>query len=406
MIKRILLGLLAAALFATGCAAFGGGGDYSIEVQLERTFNLFPGSPVRVLGVKVGIVTDIGVRDGDDFVTASLRITDGGRIIPAEGGALIITESLLGERFVQLEPFIAGEDDPAPTSGHVIDLEQTSVPSEFDEVLEGLNNFVGGLNPDDVQRFFGNLADVLEGNGETLGNTIEQARVAINVLQEHDDELVQLASRLADLNETLGTRDQAIGRILQDWNTVAETIVAERGDLDVALDGLARFSNALGELLNEHRPGLEADIETVTRIGRTAVRNLGHVERAAVYTAELFRHAERVVTRDPNYWLPLLNSLGELATGPVESIQGSLLRRIGQNCEDVGLPGCDALLELIDDLCVPVLQTCEASATTAGDILSQIRDASPELFEHILENNLLNDVGDQALLDTLDGGAA
>jgi phospholipid/cholesterol/gamma-HCH transport system substrate-binding protein len=406
MIKRSLLGLLAAALFATGCTAFGGGSAYAIEVQLERSFNLFPGSPVRVLGVKVGVVTDIGVREGDDFVTATLRITDDGRIIPANGGALIVTESLLGERFVQLEPFVDGDDEPAPTSGHVIELERTNVPSEFDEVLEGLNNFVGGLNPDDVQRFFHNLALVLEGNGEALGNTLEQARVAINVLQEHDDELVQLATRLADLNETLGTRDQAIGEILQDWNTVAETIVAERGNLDVALDGLARFSNALGELLNEHRPGLEADIETVTRIGRTAVRNLGQLERAAVYTAELFRHAERVVTRDPNYWLPLLNALGTLATGPVESAQGSLVRRIASNCEQAGLPGCDAFLEALDGLCVPVLQNCEASATTAGDILAQIRGFSPELYEQILDSNLLNATGDQAIRDIVEGAGA
>ncbi|MDX1510080.1 MAG: MCE family protein [Nitriliruptorales bacterium] len=407
LLRRSLLGMLAAALLAAACSPLAAASAYTMEVQLERSFNLFPGSPVRVLGVKVGVVSDIGVREGDDFVTATLRITDADRVIPIDGTAQIVTESLLGERFVQLEPFLPG-DEPAPTSGHVITLvdedgnPRTSVPSEFDEVLEGLNNFVGGLNPDDVQRFFHNLATVLEGNGERLGSTIEQARVAINVLQEHDEELVTLAARLADLNETLGTRDEEFGDILEDWNTVAETIVAERGDLDVALDGLARFSNALGELLNEHRPGLQADIETVTRIGRTAVRNLGHLERAAVYTSELFRHAERVVTRDPHYWLPLLNALGTLATGPLESTQGSLIRRIESNFVGGGTAAeRRALADLIEPLCIPLLQNCQESATTAGDVLAQLHAFSPELFEEVLANNGLNDEGDQLLRDLI-----
>lgn len=404
--KRVLLGILAAALLATGCSSLFGNGTYAIEVQLDRSFNLFPGSPVRILGVKVGVITDIGVREGDDFVTATVQIGDETRLIPADGTAVVVTESLLGERFIQLEPYAAG-DEPAPTTGHVIPIAQTSVPAEFDEVLEGLNDFVGGLNPQDVARFFSNLAAVLEGNGERIGSTVEQARTAINVLQEHDDELVGLAGRLADLNETLGTRDQALGDIIEDWNTVASTIVAERGDLDQALAGLARFSDVMAELLEEHRPGLEDDIETVTRVGRTAVRNLGQLERAAVYTAELFRHAERVVTRDPNYWLPLLNAAGSLATTPVESISESLLRRIGVNCEELALPGCDALLEALDGVCIPIISVCEEAATqmSAAEALLEIQEFSPDLLDRILEVNGLNELGDGVLRDLLGGDA-
>lgn len=403
--KRVLLGILAAALLATGCSSLFGGGTYALEVQLDRSFNLFPGSPVRVLGVKVGVITDIGVREGDDFVTATVQISDETRLIPADGTAVIVTESLLGERFIQLEPFEQG-DDPAPTTGHVIPIARTSVPAEFDEVLEGLNEFVGGLNPEDVSRFFSNLAAVLEGNGERIGGTVEQARVAINVLQEHDDELVNLASRLADLNETLGTRDEAIGDIIEDWNTVASTIVNERGDLDQALAGLARFSDVMAELLEEHRPGLEDDIETVTRVGRTAVRNLGQLERAAVYTAELFRHAERVVTREPNYWLPLLNAVGSLATTPVESISGSLVRRIAANCEALALPGCDALLDSLGGVCIPIISACDEAAAqmSAAEVLLQIREFSPDLFDRVLDVNALNDLGDGVLRELLGGG--
>ena len=53
--------LLTLALSTTACGVFGGDGSYEVRAEFARTYNLFPGSPVRVLGVEVGKITDLHV---------------------------------------------------------------------------------------------------------------------------------------------------------------------------------------------------------------------------------------------------------------------------------------------------------------------------------------------------------
>lgn len=391
--------LLTLALSTTACGVLGGDGSYEISAEFARTYNLFPGSPVRVLGVEVGKITDLHVEPGSDVVTAEMVI-DGGTVLPADASALIIPEALLGERYIQIEP--AYVEGPEMEAGTTIPVERTVVPYEFDEVLEGLNQFVGGLEPDEVGRMFDNLATVLDGQGAKVGDVIDQAHDAIQVLQDNDEELVSLAGRLGDLNETLGTRDQALGEIIEDWNTVTSTLASDRADIDGALRGLVRMTDELGRLLEDHRSSLETDIETLTRVGRTANRNIDNLSMLVLGAAELFRHAERVIDRERN-WLPLQNHSGQL--GP--EIARTVSNRLRGLCERAGLPAdqCDQLP--IDDivggqLCLDPIAPCpsDGSVKTIPEAVRDTLEASPELTEALRQRNGGEDPAD-AIADGL-----
>lgn len=378
--------LLTLALSTTACGVFGGDSSYEISAEFARTYNLFPGSPVRVLGVEVGKITDLHIEPGSDVVTAEMVI-DGGTVLPAEASALIVPEALLGERYIQIEPpYVEG---PEMEAGTTIPVERTVVPYEFDEVLEGLNQFVGGLEPDEVGRMFDNLATVLDGQGAKVGQVIDQAHDAIQVLQDNDEELVSLAGRLGDLNETLGTRDQALGDIIADWNTVTSTLASDRADIDGALRGLVRMTDELGRLLETHRASLETDIETLTRVGRTANRNIDNLSMLVLGAAELFRHAERVIDRERN-WLPLQNHSGQL--GP--EIARTVSNRLRGLCERAGLPAdqCDQLPidDIVgDQLCLDPIVPCpsDGSVKTIPEAVRDTLEASPELTEALRERN-------------------
>lgn len=404
-----LAGLVTAlALVATGCAVLASDDPYEIEVEFARTFNLFPGSPVRVLGVEVGTVRDLAVQPGDESVTATLVI-DPDVELPADAGALIVPESLLGERYVQIEPAYTGGETLA--AGATIPRDRTSVPYEFDEVLDNLNQFVSGLEPSEVGRFVANVADVLDGNGESLGRTIDNARTAIGVLRENDEEIVALASRLADLNETLATRDEEIGAILDDWNTVATAIVEERGDVSAALDGLVRLTAELGDLLGDHRGDLQRDVETLTRVGRTANRNLDQLSLAILGGAELFRHAERVIDREQHNWLPLVNhaeDLGrELAETLVSRLEGLCLASglSPDECEQIPLE------DLVGgDVCLPGVIPCDEDSVTMAEAIREVVDEHPELGDALLGDEDDGGTGDEddgsledGIGDVLDG---
>jgi phospholipid/cholesterol/gamma-HCH transport system substrate-binding protein len=375
--------LLALALLASGCGLLPGNGTYEVAAELTRSYNLFPGSPVRVLGVDVGRIVDLEVEPGRSTVKVLMRI-DGDVDLPADASAIVVPESLLGERYVQLPAYTEG---PRLEAGTVIPVERTSVPFEFDEVLEGLNEFVGGLDGPEVGRFVDNLAEVLDGQGEQLGRTIDRAHEAIGVLKNNDDELVALASRLADLNATLGTRDQQIARIIQDFDTLARSLVDDAGDLDAALRGVVQLTGELDGLLAEHSDRLTSDIEVLTRVGRTAQRNLDNLSLAVLGSAELFRHAERVVARDRNM-LPLQNQTDHLG----EALTDSIVFRLQGLCLGAGLDEDSCTLDVLEgllggELCLPPLMPCvgESSVPVEQALVNVLSEGDAELREALLE---------------------
>ncbi|MDX1620578.1 MAG: MlaD family protein [Nitriliruptorales bacterium] len=383
--------LLVLALAASGCSAlpFVGNGSYELRAEFDRTFNLFTGSPVRVLGVGVGKITELEISADKRAVTAVMTINEDVQV-PEGARAVIVPEALLGERYIQLTP--AYTDGPAMEPGTVIPLDRTQVPFEFDEVLEGLNDFVGALDEEAVGRFFANLADVLDGQGETLGQTIEDAHGAIQALQQSDEEIVSLANRLADLNETLATRDEAIGEIIEDWNTVTGSLAGDRQQIDAALAGLVRMTRQVGDLLQTHRTNLEEDIATLTRVGRTAQRNLDNVSMLTLGSAELFRHADRVINRDRN-WLPLLDHknpdalYGFIADDMAERLEGLCSRD-----EDIPQEVCDAIpfREVLGDVCIPDVIPCpegESGVKTMAEALRDLAETSEEFRDGILNDD-------------------
>lgn len=406
MRRNILRGLglaVVLAVLATGSWVLGGNDTYEVEATFARTYNLFPGSPVRVLGIDVGKVKEVEIDPGEDAVTAVLTV-DRDIELPADVGALIVPEALLGERYVQLDPPYTGGATLEP--GATIPLDRTQVPFEFDEVLENLNQFVEGLEPSEVGRFMSNLAEILDGQGEQLGQTIDNASEAIAVLKENDEELVALASRLADLNETLGTRDQALGEIIEDWNTVTGSLVGDRQHIDGALTGLVRLTTRLSDLLETHGEDLTADIAALTRVGRTANRNLDNLSLAILGSAELFRHAERVIDREERNWLPLVNHDSELG----EELADSIANRLVGLCLGAGLTEEECEQIPLDDLlaggelCLPGVVPCDGPDTpTVADAIRSVAEDHPDLADAIIgRQEDEGDGGEGSLGDELD----
>lgn len=377
-----LVGLLLLGLLASGCTMFGGRGSYEVTAELARSYNLFAGSPVRVLGLDVGRITELEVSPDRDTVRVHMRIR-GDVDLPEDAFLTVVPESVLGERYVQFDPPYTG--GPRLPGGATIPLERTQVPFEFDEVLEGLNEFVEGLDGQELARLVDNLAEVLDGKGEQLGRTIDQAHEAVGVLRDNDEELVALVSRLADLNETLATRDRQIGRIIEDWNTLTRSLADDRVDLDRALSGLVDLTRETALLLETNRTHLEDSIATLTRVGRTLDRNLSNVSLSILGSAELFRHAERVVRHDRNM-LPLHNQTFALP----QVITDSFIWRLQGICLSAGLSedecSFDLLAGLIDGvICAPPFVVCQPGSVTLEEALQRIISADTPASAAIFE---------------------
>ncbi len=348
----LLAGLVLVAVLGTACQS--GGGD-EFDVELARSHNLFVGSPVKVLGVEVGRVERLVSPEGGETVVATVRV-DRDVAVPADATAKLVQGTVLGERFIQLDP--AYTSGPRLEAGDTIPIERTAVPAEFDELLASLAQFLEGLPPEEVDRFLVNVAETLVGQGEELGATLETTAEAVAVLHEHDDDLVDLLVGVADLTETLGSRDAELRALLSDYAQLTGTLADERDTIDLALAESARLLIEVEDLLATQGERLGAGVEVLTRVGRTVDRNQHELGRAVRGQAELYRHAERVFDRERN-WLPLVNQAEDFP----RLISERLANRFAGLCERAGLPDCASTefwsSEMPVRVCLDPLLPCE-----------------------------------------------
>lgn len=405
--RRRLLAITAVLTLAAGACTvpFGGNSHYEITAEFGRTVNLFPGNAVRVVGVDVGRVKRIDVPEGSGVVRVTMSINRDVEL-SADANAVIVPQALIGERYVQLDPPHTG--GPVLEPGTTIPISRTGVPTEFDEVLDSVNDYLTKIPREEVARLVTNLALVLDGNGEELGRTLENAEEAIDVLRDNDEELISLASTLSDLNETLASRDQELGQLIEDWNLLTGTLAANRDDIDAALRGLARMVEELGLLLTEHRPDLESDIAVLTQIGRTAVRNLGEIDRFLHWSAELYRHADRVLDAEHN-WLPQLNQASDYNRLLADRVEDRLVGL----CIRLDVEACQVPAfwqgHLPQEICAPPLLLCpedRPEVVPLPEALGDALDRAPELSDRLeqeAESRRAREAAEDAVEDVVDG---
>jgi phospholipid/cholesterol/gamma-HCH transport system substrate-binding protein len=333
-VKRSAGLLIAFALVASSCTALGGqpSGSRELKAEFSRAVQLFPGNSVRVLGVKVGRV--LNVENTSDATEATFRIDDPDIKLPADVKATIIPVSLLGERYVQLFPAYEG----GPTfDEEIIPQERTTVPAEQDELLQGLNEYFGAIDPDNVSEFVSNTAEIIEGNGEALNRLIDKGSSVIQTLASKKDSLAGLISELNTLTVTLSTRQSAIARVINSFNTVGRTLNENRSALEGTVGGLTEAATQLSSLLIDNRDPLGEDIRSLTRTFRTLSRNAKAFARTGHWAKRLFGAASRAMDYQRN-WLRLGNQGGPLFELIVQRLEDRLVGvciRLGiEECQD------------------------------------------------------------------------
>jgi len=103
------------------------GTTYLIKAKFENTGSLARGSSVKMSGVRIGRVRDIGI-DPETFQAVVTMDIDGARNnIPADSSLKILTAGLLGEQYIGIE---AGGDPEPLKDGSKVEFTQSALVLE------------------------------------------------------------------------------------------------------------------------------------------------------------------------------------------------------------------------------------------------------------------------------------
>jgi phospholipid/cholesterol/gamma-HCH transport system substrate-binding protein len=372
---------LVLALALTACTLPFGAGPQSQTVQavLPRANNLFEGSDVRVLGIRVGSVRSL--EPEGLHVLATMEI-DQDIQLPADVNAVLTPTSLLGERFIQLDPPYTG--GPTLQSGSVIPPERTRVPAEIDEVLASFEAFLEGLDRDTLSNLVDVLAETLAGQGEGLNRLLDQGSTTVRILADSSDDLNGIVSEMADFNETLATRERQIGTFLEDWSTVVRTISEESDQIVDGLANLRRLMNEIRPLTDEHADQIVADMEVLATSLSTVERNLDRLGLMIRGSRLLFEGAGRGINFE--HARLRLDNEGEPLAG---AITLRLVDRLVGLCLRLGVELCSVPEfwepHLPDLICIPGLSVCPAGGAQLSAVLAEaLGQLPPEALEELV----------------------
>jgi phospholipid/cholesterol/gamma-HCH transport system substrate-binding protein len=306
-----------------------------VTAYFTRTVGLYEGSEVRILGIPVGLVTEV-VPEGE-VVRVELEY-DAAYDVPADAQAVVISPSVVSDRYVQLLPVHTG--GPALADGAEIPVERTAVPVELDRVFGSLDDLAVALGPEGANED-GALSRVLEtgaanldGNGEALGTTIEDLGLALDALASNDDDLFATVENLQTFTTTLAENDQAVTDLNTNLATVSDQLAGERDDLALALQNLAVALAEVESFVRENREVLTEDVaqlESVTAsvasqqealaetlvAAPTALSNLGNAYNPRSGTLDTRDNVTPIEQNPLAFLCSLLN--GSLASGGQEN---------------------------------------------------------------------------------------
>ena len=271
--------VLVAAIGAGLLTGMPGGSGTKLSARFSAAVGLYPGSDVRILGVKVGEV--LSVTPGKDGVTVKMRLDDGVKAA-ADTGAVIVSPTMVSDRYVQLtQPYDGGA---ALKSGALIT--DTGVPVEVDDLYGSLTDVAKQLGPEGANRN-GALSRLLEvaaenlgGEGKEINKMIDEFGKATGTLANSDDDFFATVGNLDELNTMLLTHDQGVASANRQLAAVSDYLAADSDDLAAALANLGDALGVLDDFIEDNRAHLKSSVEKLRGPTQTLVNQKKSLEEA------------------------------------------------------------------------------------------------------------------------------
>ena len=275
LLKKYAVPLVVIALVAAALLTMVGGDDSKrLVAHFPRTVSLYEGSEVRVLGVPIGTVERVTPSGTDVEVTMAY---DADIDLPADARAALVAPSIVGDRYVQITP-VFEEGDEVMADNTELELAQTAVPIELDQIFESLDTLNVALGPNGANEN-GALSDLLavtadnfEGQGANFNSTLQNFAKLSDTLANNKEELFGSAEQLGKFIETLAENDQTVRDFNQSLADVSGLLKGEREELAASLKNLSTAMTEVSSFVTDNREILGRNIKGLNRVSKVLAK--------------------------------------------------------------------------------------------------------------------------------------
>ena len=246
-------------------AGYGDQTDY--ELQFTDVAGLVKGDEVRIAGVRVGQVTEIGLapRSGETTVAeVGMQVRSDVRL-PANVQATIRYRNLVGQRYVALTEGDGSAGRVLP-AGATVPLARTRPALDLTTLFGGFQPLFQALSPDDVNRLSYEIIQVFQGEGGTVESLLGHVASLTTSLADKDQVIGSVIDNLNSVVGTVAARDQQLSDLVVSLQQFVSGLAVDKDAIFDSLQSIDGLAVSTSGLLEQARPPLAADITALGQL--------------------------------------------------------------------------------------------------------------------------------------------
>jgi phospholipid/cholesterol/gamma-HCH transport system substrate-binding protein len=254
----------ATAILAVSIANLDLSATNSYKARFTDATLLLPGDDVRIAGVRVGQVEEVGIVDRKQAeVTFSVSAD---RKLPRTVEAQIKFRNLVGQRYVSLTEGSGGDPNDVLEPGEEIPLERTRPALDLTELFNGFKPLFRALSPNDVNQLSYEIIQVLQGEGGTIESLLAHTASLTSAIADKDQVIGQVIDNLNGALETINARGDKLSTLVVQVQQLVSGLAKDRKPIGEAIDALGGLADTTSGLLSEARAPLKKDIAALGRL--------------------------------------------------------------------------------------------------------------------------------------------
>jgi phospholipid/cholesterol/gamma-HCH transport system substrate-binding protein len=237
---------------------------------------VIPGDEVRIAGVRVGQVDSIKLYRGNlAQVTVSVLKSE---TLPRSTRAQLRYRNLMGQRYVSLTQG-NGQGGDLPPNG-LIPKEQTQPALDLTALFNGFRPLLRAIKPQDVNQLSYEIIQVLQGEGGTVNGLLAHVSSLTQTLGNRDEVIGRVIDNLDKVITTIDSRDQEVSSLITDLRSLVSGLSGDRKAIGDSLVSVNQLIGTTNGLLTQVRPPLKQDIATLGQLSKVLAANGDKLDEA------------------------------------------------------------------------------------------------------------------------------
>jgi phospholipid/cholesterol/gamma-HCH transport system substrate-binding protein len=234
---------------------------------------LQPGDDVKVAGVKVGSVTEVGLQEGKALVSFAI---DGKVHLGSTTSAHIRTGTLLGERMLTLDSDGSG----TLRGADVIPLSRTSSPYTLTDAVSEFTSNTAGTDTAAINQSLDTLSDTIDRIAPQLGPTFDGLSRLSKSLNDRNESLAQLLESAATVTGVLSERSQQVNTLILNANDLLGVLEQRRYAIVNLLANTSALSQQLTGMVHDNEQDLAPALQKLNSVSEMLQRNRDNIAKA------------------------------------------------------------------------------------------------------------------------------